>query len=149
MTRIRVFRSYSLIFRFFLIFGSINALLGLFMLIRGVKNGFNTIFPSDDWNGVIFLAEGLLFIIMGAINLANNKYYIEWDENELRLLMPDTKKPETIKFNEIKSVDIMLFEIQLKLKDRLRNLELNTLRPVDLQRIKKRFEEINIRQSNT
>jgi len=34
---------------------------------------------------------------MGVGNLDIKKFYIVWDEMELKILLPDTNKPETIK----------------------------------------------------
>jgi len=41
---------------------------------------------------------------MGVGNLAVKKFYIVWDEMELKILLPDTNKPETIKLGDIISV---------------------------------------------
>jgi hypothetical protein len=63
---------------------------------------------------------------MGAGNLSVRKYYIEWDDNELHFLLPDTKIQETIKLGDIISVAIRLFEIELKLPDKTKTLALVT-----------------------
>jgi hypothetical protein len=84
---------------------------------------------------------------MGAGNLSVRKYYIEWDDNELKLLLPYTKKLETIKLGDIISVAIRLFEIELKLPDKTRTLDLNNLQFEDLKKIKEKFEDIK-RQKN-
>ena len=79
---------------------------------------------------------------MGAGNLSVRRYYIEWDDNELKFLLPDTKKLETIKLGDIISVKIRLFEIELKLPDKTRTLDLNNLQFEDLKKIKEKFEKI-------
>jgi hypothetical protein len=104
------------------------------MIIRNLTKGFNTSFPSGDWNAIIYLFEGFLIILFGITNMANKKYYIEWDDKELHILLPDTKKVETIKIGEINTVDIKLFEIHLNLKDMTRILYLNPLRFENLKK---------------
>lgn len=142
MTRINVFKTSTFLSKFFIVFGIIFSTIGIILLIKALINGFNTKFPSGDWNSVLFTFQGLLFIIMGAGNLAVRKYYIEWNENEIRFLLPNTKKPETIKLVDIISVTIRLFEIELKLQDNIKILDLNNLQFEDLKKIKEKFENI-------
>lgn len=112
------------------------------MIIKSMGTDFDTRFPSGsgDSNAIIFIFEGLLFILMGTAHQINRKYYIEWDDNELRFLLPDTKKTETIKFKEIVCIDIKLFEIQLNLKERTRSLDLNSLQFENLKKIIKNLK---------
>jgi hypothetical protein len=144
MERIRVFKVFKALSRFFIILGIITTILGLSLFIKSSINGFNTNFPSGDWNSVIFTVQGLLFFIMGYSNLKNNKYYIEWDDKELRFLLPDTKQVESVLFSEITSVSIKLFEIEIKHKDSIRTLNLDNLEFEDLKRVKKKFEDISM-----
>jgi hypothetical protein len=142
MTRINVFKTSTTFSRLFIILGSIFTVIGVLLIIKALINGFNTKFPSGDWNSVFYTIQGLLFIIMGAGNLSVRKYYVEWDDNELKFLLPDIKKPETIKLGDIISVNIRLFEIELKLQDKTRTLDLNNLQFEDLKKIKEKFENI-------
>jgi hypothetical protein len=144
MTRINVFKTSTTFSRLFIISGSIFTLLGILLIIKSLINGFNTKFPSGDWNSVFYTIQGLLFIIMGAGNLSVRKYYIEWDDIELKFLLPDTKILETIKLGDITSVTIKLFEIELKLSDKTRTLDLNNLQFEDLKKIKEKFEDIKL-----
>lgn len=142
MNRINVFKTSTVFSKFFIVFGAIFTTLGLLLLIKALSGGFNTRFPSGDWNSVLFIIQGLLFILMGAGNLSVRKYYIEWDDNELRFLLPDTRKVETIKIIDIVSVTNRLFEIELELPDKTRTLDLNNLQFEDLRMIKEKFEKI-------
>lgn len=142
MKRINVYKTSTVFSKFFIVFGAIFTILGILLLIKALPNGFNTTFSSGDWNSVLFTIQGLLFILMGAGNLSVRKYYIEWDDNELRFLLPDTKKVETIKIIDIVSVTNRLFEIELELPDKTRTLDLNNLQFEDLRMIKEKFENI-------
>ena len=144
MTRINVFKTSTFLSKFFIVFGAFFTIIGILLLIKALINGFNTKFPSGDWNSVLFTFQGLLFIIMGTGNLSVRKYYIEWDDNELQFLLPDTKKLETIKLEDIISVTIRLFEIDLKLPDKTRTLDLSNLQFEDLKKIKEKFEDIKL-----
>jgi hypothetical protein len=144
MERIRVFKVYKGLARAFIILGTILTILSLALFIKSLINGFNTKFPSGDWNYVTFIVQGLLFITIGYSNIKNKKYFIEWDDIELRFLLPDTKKAESILFSEIVSVNIKLFEIELKLKDSIRILNLDNLDFEDLKRIKNKFEDLSM-----
>ena len=142
MTRINVFKTSAFLSKFFIVFGAIFTTIGILLLIKAFITGFNIKFPSGDWNSVLFTFQGVLFIIMGAGNLSVRKYYIEWDDNELKFLLPDTKKLETIKLGDLISVTIRLFEIELKLPDKTRTLDLNNLQFEDMKKIKEKFEDI-------
>jgi hypothetical protein len=142
MTKIKVYKTSKGLSIFFLVFGIVFTILGAALIIKVSIHGFDKKFPSGDWNSVIYTFQGLLFIIMGGSNLLTGKYFIEWDEKVLRFLLPDTKKIETIKFEDIVSVDVKLFEIQLTLADRKRILDLNNLQFEDLKKIKERFDRI-------
>jgi hypothetical protein len=142
MERIKVFKIYPGVAKFFLIFGIIFFILGLSLLIRSISLGFNTRFPSGDWDSVLFTVQGILFSLIGYFSLNSRKYFIEWDENELRFLLPETKKTEAIKIDQIQSVKIRLYEIELKLSDITRTLNLVNLHFEDLRKVKEKFELI-------
>ncbi len=129
--------------RFFIIFGGLFTIIGLFLLIKAFNTGFNTNFQNGDWNSVLYTFLGGIFIIKGVEDLYVKKYYIEWDDNELRLLLPDNKTLETIILSDIDHVNIRLFKIEFKLKDKTRLINLGNLRYKDLRKIKEKFEEID------
>ena len=143
MTRINVFRTSKLFSRLFIILGCLFTIIGILLFIKSLSDGFDTRFPSGDWNSVTFIVQGLLFVAMGIGNLMVKKYFIEWDEIELRFLLPNSKKIEVINLTDIISVEIKLYEIQLNLQDRVRTLDLNNLQFEDLRKIKEHFESLN------
>jgi hypothetical protein len=144
MERITIFKGKDLMAKFFVIFGIFLTLVGLALFIKFAIAGFNFHFPSGDWNSVMFTFQGILFIIMGGSYLKSRKYFIEWDDSVLRFLLPDTKGVETIKIDEIQSVIIKLFEIELKLNNGLKTLNLENLQFEDIKNIKEKFEKIQI-----
>lgn len=143
MTRINVFKNPTAMVRFFIIFGGLFTIIGIFLLIKAFNTGFNTNFQNGDWNSVLYTFLGGIFIIKGVEDLYVKKYYIEWDDNELRLLLPDNKTLETIILSDINHVNIRLFKIEFKLKDKTRLINLGNLRYKDLRKIKEKFEEID------
>lgn len=143
MERIRVSKVYPRLSKFFIIFGSIFAIIGSYLLIRSFISGFNIHFPSGDWNSVTFTIQGLLFFLLGYSNLKSGKYFIEWDDSELRFLLPGKKKTEVVKFDQIHSINIRLFEIELKLADSTCILNLDNLQFEDLRKVKEKFEHIS------
>lgn len=142
MTRISVYKTPTVFSKFFIVFGAFFTVLGIALIIRALIKGFDIKFPSGDWNSVLYTIQGLLFIIMGSSGLINRKYYIEWDDRELRYFLPFPKRSETIKFDDIVSINIKLFEIQLNLSDRTVILDLNSLQFEDLKMIKEKFEAL-------
>lgn len=142
MTRIQVFKSSSSFSWFILVFGSVFLVLGIILFIRALVEGFEWQFFSGDWNSVIYILQGILFLVMGLSNLLNRKFFIEWDDSEIRFLLPKKKEVETVRIPEISSVEIRLFEIQISLPDKTHLLDLNNLQFEDLRKIKEKFESI-------
>jgi hypothetical protein len=142
MDRIKVLKGKDGLAKFLVIFGSFFTLAGLALFAKYAIAGFNFHFPSGDWNSVMFTFQGILFIIMGGAYLKSRKYFIEWDEQELRFLLPDAKGVQTIQIANIQSVSIKLFEIELKLKEGVRTLNLENLQFEDIKKIKVKFESL-------
>jgi hypothetical protein len=142
MERIRIYKVHTGLAKFFIIFGSIFFILGCSLVIKSLINGFNFQFLSGDWNSVFFTLQGFLFIIMGYANLKSRKYFIEWDDNALRFHLPGSRNTETIRIPEIQSVCIRLFEIELKLPENTRILNLDNLQFEDIKKVKEKFESI-------
>jgi hypothetical protein len=145
MERIKVFKGKNGLAKFLVFFGIFFTLAGLALFAKYAIAGFNLHFPSGDWNSVMFTFQGILFIIMGGSYLKSRKYFIEWDEKEIRFLLPDNRGVETIKIDDIKSVSIKLFEIELDMKTGVRTLNLENLQFEDIKKIKEKFEKIQRR----
>jgi hypothetical protein len=144
MEKIRVYKVYKGLAIFFLVFGAVITLMGIALIIKSLISGFNIAFPGGDWNAVFFTLQGMLFIVMGSASLLSRKYFIEWDEQQLRYLLPDKKTVQIIKFTDIKSVNIRLFEIELTLPDSAKSLNLENLQFEDIKKVKKKFEDTGL-----
>jgi len=142
--RISVFKVRRGLSVFFIIFGTLFTVIGFCLFIICLRAGFNYHFPNGDWSTVFFIIQGLLFIMMGYSGLKSRKYFIEWDDNKLRFLLPDTKTIEEISFDEIESANIRLFEIELKLKDKTKVLDLANMQFEDIRAIKEKFEKMHL-----
>lgn len=95
-------------------------------------------------NSVIYIIQGIAFILLGYIHKRNEKYFIEWDEKELRYLLPKDKAIETITISYIKKVSIQLYEIEIELPNIKKTLCLENLLFKEISRIKEKFEEIKL-----
>lgn len=144
MEKIKIYKVYKGLAIFFVVFGTLFTVMGIALIIKSLLNGFNMNFPGGDWNAVFFTLQGILFVVMGSASLLSRKYFIEWNEQELRYLLPDKKTVEIIKFTDIKSVNIRLFEIELTLTDSIRSLNLENLQFEDIKKVKKKFEDTGL-----
>ncbi|MBZ9626941.1 hypothetical protein LB450_02390 [Psychroflexus sp. CAK1W] len=140
MIRVKIYRFSKILSKVFIGFGIVILLLGIFTVIKSMTSEFNTEFLSGDWNAVLNIIQGIVFITLGTLNLTKGKYFIEWNDSQLRFLLPDTKQLEKIEFSEIKSVNIKLFEIELQCDNRKHTLDLNNLEDEDLKKIKAKFK---------
>ena len=62
MTRIYVFKNPAAMVSFFIIFGGLFTISGIFLLIKAFNDGFNTNFQNGDWNSVLFTFLGIIFM---------------------------------------------------------------------------------------
>lgn len=142
MTRVKAFKSQTILSKLMIGFGILFLLVGIFAIVKLFIGDSGTESSSVDWTGFLQGFQGLFFIGLGAYNLRNEKYYIEWDDQQLKFFLPGTKQPETINFADIDSINIRLFEIELYFKDEKRTLDLNTLKDEDLKKVKSKFEPL-------
>lgn len=143
MERIKVFKTKKGFIKTLIIMGIIFFLIGISLLTYSLITGFKTEFVGGDWNYVMYLSQGILFILMGYQILKDDKYFIEWNDEELRYLLPKNNYTISIKLSEIKAIEIQLFEIKILLPegDKLMNLENVGFK--NLRKIKEKLEEIN------
>jgi hypothetical protein len=142
MERIRLYRISTFLSWTLIVIACLNAAFGIALLIKNMEQGYASEDSFKIVHPVFMILQGIVFLIWGIYNLRKRKFYIEWDETELRLFLPDTKKIEKVKFSDIQSVIIRLFEIELKLPDKCRIIDLNNLEYEDLKKVKKKFEKI-------
>ena len=142
MERIKIFTINKGLTKFFIISGIVSFVFGIGLLTYSFINGFKTAFQGGDWSYVIFTIEGILFFFIGYSNLIYEKYFIEWNDEELKYLLPKNKSAETIKISDIEAIEIKLFEIKLQLPGSNKTLNLENVRFKELKSIKIKFEEI-------
>jgi len=142
MERIRVFKGKEWLAKFFVFFGVAYTIFGLALFVNYAISGFNSHFPSGDWNSVLFFFQGMLFIIMGFASLKSRKYFIEWDDKEMRFFLPGAKVVDSVIIDDIRSVNIRLFEIELELKNGPKKINLENLEFEDIRKIKGKLEKI-------
>ena len=137
MERLKIYKEKKGLANFLIVFGSIFLIVGLVLMIKSVTDKTNLI-----WNSVAFTLQGILFILMGYLNLRSDKYFIEWDENRMNYLLPNISDINTIIFSEIRSVRIELFEIHLDLGESEETINLENLQFEHIKSLKQKFEEI-------
>ena len=143
MERLKIYKEKKGLANFLIVFGSIFLIVGLVLMIKSVTDKTNLI-----WNSVAFTLQGILFILMGYLNLRSDKYFIEWDENRMNYLLPNISDINTIIFSEIRSVRIELFEIHLDLGESEETINLENLQFEHIKSLKQKFEEIRATTEN-
>jgi len=145
MEKIKIFSMQNGWNRFLLITGILSFLLGMILFLHSLQIGFRTAFWGGDWNNVIFILQGIIFFFIGYSNIRNQKYFIEWNDLELRYLLPPNKVAETLHLSEIRNIEIKLSEIRLQLPEGIKSLNLKNFHFNELKRIKEKFEEIKMK----
>lgn len=128
--------------KFFYAFSFLLLLYGLFFLVRiQFLKIDSSAFGSTTSLSLISL-QGLITLIQFLLALKNGTYYIEWNDREINYLMPNSKKIETIELNDIRSINVRLYEVYIGLSDSERVIRFENLEYATLIRIKDKFEEI-------
>jgi len=104
MERIKAFTVKKGFAKFQIIFGAVFVMIAIYSSIDDWLAG-----NQVAWSNVAFFAQGILFILFGYILLRNDKYYIEWDDEQLNFFFSTNKVVESIKIQDIKNVSISLF----------------------------------------
>ncbi|MBZ9652823.1 hypothetical protein [Psychroflexus montanilacus] len=147
MTRVKAFKTQKVFSKLMIGFGVLFLLVGIFAIVKLFIGKSGTESSSVDWTGFLQGFQGLFFIVLGTYNLRNEKYYIEWDEQQLRFFLPQTKQLEVIHFEDIQTIQVKLFEIQLQLKDKNYTLDLNTMEDEALKQVKAKFKDLQQNQN--
>ena len=142
MERIQIYTRQKGFELFFKVSGILFFVLGLTGLIISYKEGFKTAFIGGNLNYYIFTIQGLMFFFMGHSYKRNEKYFIEWNDTELRYLLPKNKSVEIINLSEIREISIKIFEVCLRLPENEKILNLENIQFKELRKIKEKFEEI-------
>ena len=143
MERIDIYKIRKKSVRFLTYSGLVLLFFGMVMLVIAIVHGFRYEFPGGDWNYVIILIQGILLFFTGQSLLKGAKYFIEWDNEELRYFLPKSKLIETIRLSEIQSIEIKLHEIKIRLPESHKDINLRNISYNELKRIKKKFEELS------
>lgn len=127
--------------------GGFLFIFGLVLLIR---------FLLDETRGefsltsiILYFFQGITLGALGIINLRSRKYYLEWNEKEIRYYLPGHKGVKLIKISDIEEVEIKLYEIWLNMGDGEKTIDLEQVQFNEIRKIKEKFEEIKkLKESN-
>ncbi len=98
----------------------------------------------SNWNLLSFTLQGSIFIFIGYWNLRSEKYFIEWDNKKINYLLPKSKGVESITIAKIKCVTTNLFEIDIKLENSEKTINLDNVQFREIRKIKEKFEGIKM-----
>ncbi len=127
---------------YFLIgFGVLMGGVALGILIKSMLPRFGD--EAFEWTSLLYFIQALSLVVLGIFNLRFRKYYIEWSAEEINYFLTGKKRVEKIRIADIESLVIKLFEIQIKLKDEEKIINLENLQFKSIRSIKDKFEEIS------
>jgi hypothetical protein len=102
---------------------TIYLVLTITMLIIGIA-GFilQTVSDIEFFMGnttlyIMFAFQGAIGIFIARNNMKAVEYFVSWDDNEIRYQLPNTKEFESIRIEDIKSIEKASQEIQIKLNN--------------------------------
>ena len=131
---------------FLVVIGGVLVIFGLVLLLRFLVDDTQTEFSI--LNIILYLLQGVMLGILGAINLRSAKYYLEWNENEVRYYLPGTRSVEVIQIGDVEEVEVRLFEIRLRVGGEEKSINLENVQFKEIRRIKEKFEVIKTSKAN-
>jgi hypothetical protein len=143
LERVNIYEIHQKSTKAFIAVGFVFFILGIAMLIS--YSDFDSQFPSNDWNSIIYMGQGIIFILIGIYNLKYKKYFIEWDDNKIRYFLKADKKINCIEISNIKAVEIKINKVFIQTYDNPKAIELNfeQIEYKKLKKIKGKFEALN------
>jgi hypothetical protein len=116
MTKIHLKKQLPLLRYIFIFVGTVFLVLGCMQSIPLFQKRFNPAFPGGDWNPIIYVVEGILFLSIGIYFSLRKKYFIRLGKEKLQLQIPQQASIQSIPWNEINHVHIGLMEIDVVTK---------------------------------
>ena len=142
MEIIRLYKSNRLTAWFMTILGLSALILGGWGMVLAVKSGFDTRLLEGNWIYAIHILQGVVFINLGYSIFKKGRYFVGWDNREIRYMLPGCKNVEIIKITEVSEIDLKLFEVSLRIGDSVKVMDLKDIEYQPLRRIKSYFEEL-------
>lgn len=143
MTFIRVYKHNKTAMRIFMGLGAVLLLLGIGLFV------YDTWFMEDEkdfWvkvNYITLAFQGVVAWLVGFKTIRNEKYFVEWDDEIIRWWLPRHKEIETIKIEDILSVEKKdNLMINLGLKDAQKTFSLKFFFYPERKMIADKFEAI-------
>ncbi len=144
-TYVNVYKHSRLLMRIFLWTGVAMFIAGISLFL------IDYIFTDTDkpgaftWNYLALAFQGLIAWAVGYKTLANEKYFVEWDDEQIRWWLPRRNNPETINIKDIQSVEIQNLQVVVGLKQEQKSFNLKFFFFPERKMIMEKFE--TIRQS--
>ena len=127
-----------------LIYGVLLFISAIVFLIYSLIQDYDSKFLAGNWSYVFFALQGIIFFTMGYMQLRYDRFFIEWNDSEIRYLLPKQKNLEVIKITDIEAVEVKLSEIRINTGGEIKTIGLGSIQYQDLRSIKNKFEEINL-----
>ena len=142
MEIVKVFKPKKKSFWFFMLFGSAILIFGAVGTVIAFNSGFRTPILEGDWIYLIQILQGIIFFNMGYAIMKKGRFFVGWDETEIRYLLPGCKEVVTIRIADITDISLKLFEVRIWVNDTVKNLDLKDIEYNPLRKIKDYFKEL-------
>jgi len=135
MERIQLFKFQKLNFRFLLFASVLFFLMGAVYAINATINGFRSDFPGD-WMSVIFIFQGILYLIWARDIRRKTRFFIECNEKEFKYLTAKSKSLNCIAIADMEKLKMDGIEIYIQAKGVEHLIRLEFIEWQELNRVK-------------
>jgi len=141
MEKVQLFKFNKISFRFLLGAAIFFFLIGAVHATNAIINGFKFDFPGD-WMSVIFIFQGILYLIWVRDIRRKTRFFIECNEKEFKYLTPKSKNLRCIDIADLEKLKMDGIEIYIQAKGVEHLIRLEFIEWQELNRVKALIKDL-------
>lgn len=142
MERIQLFKFNKISFRFLLGAAIFFILFGIGDFVIAIIDGFKFEFPGD-WRSVLFILQGILYLIWARDVRRKSRFFIECDEKEFKYLIPKSKTLKCVAIADMEKLKMDGIDIRFQAKEIEHHIHLEHIEWQELNRVKELIREVS------
>jgi len=116
-TRFQVFKVSETANKIILAFSAAMCVFSLWGILTILISDNQRLFGVSITSYIMFLMQSVLGIFLTWKNFKNEKYFVSWDDSEIKYQLPKDKEPVLIRIEDIQAVEKTDRDFKIKLKN--------------------------------
>lgn len=141
MEKVQLFKFNKISFRFLLGAAIFFLLFGIGDFVIAIIDGFKYEF-SGDWRSVLFILQGILYLIWARGIRRKTRFFIECDEKEFKYLIPKSKSIKCIAIADMGKLKMDGIDIRFQAKEIDHHIRLEHIEWQELNLVKTLIKDL-------